>query len=99
MRNFSSKSNANYFKKFNRKKYVEIIKKDRNDLQQIVEKKYSRISSLLKFIGKLEGVFFQNDWLGSVCYGVFNSKKTAKYAMANLKRKYLKYWCVITKTI
>ena len=30
---------------------------------------------------------------------VFKSKKTAKIAMANLKRKYRKYWCVITKTI
>ena len=100
VRNFSSKSNTNYFKKFKRNKYVEIIKKDRNDLQQIVEKKYSKISNLLKFIGTLEGcIFSRMTGSGSVCYGVFNSKKTAKYAMANLKRKYLNYWCVITKTI
>ncbi len=100
VRNFSSKSSVNYFKTLNRKKYIEIIKKDRNDLQQIVEKKYLKISSLLKFIGKLEGcIFSRMTGSGSVCYGVFNSKKNAKLAMANLKRKYLKYWCVITKTI
>lgn len=100
VRNFSPKSSVNYLKRINRKKYIEIIKKDRNDLQHIVEKKYLKISSLLKFIGKLEGcIFSRMTGSGSVCYGVFNSKQTAKFAMANLKRKYLKYWCVITKTI
>ena len=100
VRSYSSQSSSNYFKKFSRKKYLETIKKDHNDLQKIVEKKYSKISNFLKFIEKLEGcIFSRMTGSGSVCYGVFKSKKTAKIAMANLKRKYRKYWCVITKTI
>ena len=100
VRSYSSQSSSNYFKKVSRKKYLETIKKDHNDLQKIVEKKYSKISNLLKFIEKLEGcIFSRMTGSGSVCYGVFKSKKTAKIAMANLKRKYRKYWCVITKTI
>ena len=100
VRSYSSQSSSNYFKKVSRKKYLETVKKDHNDLQKIVEKKYSKISNLLKFIEKLEGcIFSRMSGSGSVCYGVFKSKKTAKIAMANLKRKYRKYWCVITKTI
>ena len=100
IKSYSSRSSVNYFKKLSRKKYIETIKKDRNDLQKIVEKKYLSISILLKFIGELEGcIFSRMTGSGSVCYGVFKSKKTAKFAMANLKRKYRKYWCVITKTI
>ncbi len=100
VKNFSSPSGGLYLKKTNKKKFIEKIKKDQNDLQKIVEKKYIKISHLLKLINKQEGcIFSRMTGSGSACYGVFKSKKTAKLAMNKLKRKYPKYWCVITKTI
>ncbi len=100
VKNFSAPSGSLYQKKISQKKFIEIIKRDRNDLQTIIEKKYSKISPLLKLINKQQGCNLSRmTGSGSVCYGVFSSKKTAKFAMTKLKRKYPKYWCVITKTI
>ena len=100
VKNFSSPSGGLYFKKNDKKKFIEKIKKDQNDLQKIVEKKYTKISYLIKLINKQEGcIFSRMTGSGSACYGVFKSKKTAKVAINKLKRKYPKYWCVITKTI
>ena len=36
---------------------------------------------------------------GSVCYGVFKSKKTARAALKGIKLKYPKYWLSVAKTI
>ena len=77
-----------------------MIKKDKNDLQKIAEKKYSKIYFLIKSLNNQEGcIFSRMTGSGSACYGVFKSKETAKLALNNLKRKYPKYWCAITKTI
>ena len=100
VRNYSRSSGNIYFKKTSKKNFIEIIKKDKNDLQKIVEKKYLKIFQLLKIIKKQQGcIFSRMTGSGSACYGVFKSKKTAKFAISKLKRKYPKYWCVITKTI
>ena len=98
--NFSLSSGNFYTKKINRKKFIEMIKKDHNDLQKLVEKKYPKISQLILSIFGQEGcIFSRMTGSGSACYGVFKSKKTAKIAITKLKREYPKYWCVITKTI
>ena len=100
VQNLSQPSKKNYLKKINEKKLLKLIEKDRNDLQKIVEKKYIKISKLIKLINNQEGcILSRMTGSGSACYGVFQSKKTAKFAMSKLKRKNPKYWCVITKTI
>lgn len=96
----SPASGSCYLKKTNKKTFFRKIKEDRNDLQKIVEKKYPKISSLVKIISKQEGcILSRMTGSGSACYGIFKSKKTAKFALTKLKRKYPKYWCDITKTI
>ena len=100
VKNFSLSSGNNYTKNIKRKKFISTLKKDQNDLQKVVEKKYPKISRLILSINRQEGcIFSRMTGSGSACYGVFKSKKTAKNAIAKLKRKYPKYWCVITKTI
>ena len=100
VKNFSSPSKGYSLKKIKKKAFIDIIKKDRNDLQKIVEKRYPKVSLLLKSIKKQEGcIFSRMTGSGSACYGVFKTKKTAELAMIKLKRKYPKYWCVVTKTI
>tara|TARA_B100001057_G_C22727227_1_gene902213 strand:- start:29 stop:859 length:831 start_codon:yes stop_codon:yes gene_type:complete len=99
-RNYRSSSGNTYTKKLARSKYIEILKRDKNDLQQIVEKKYPKISKLIKSISDQKNCIFSRlTGSGSACYGVFKSKKTAEFAMTKLKRKYPKYWCAVTKTI
>ena len=98
--NFSLCSGNFYTKKINRNKFIEMIKKDHNDLQELVEKKYPKISQLILSIFDQVGcIFSRMTGSGSACYGVFKSKKSAQFAITKLKRKYPKYWCVITKTI
>ncbi len=100
VKNFSPQSGSTYLKRLNKNKFVNAIKEDQNDLQKIVERKYFKIFQLIKIIKDQEGcIFSRMTGSGSACYGVFKSKKTAKFAMTKLKRKYPKYWCVITKTI
>ena len=98
--NFSLSSGNFYSKKINRKKFIEMIKKDHNDLQELVEKRYPIITQLILSIFDQVGcIFSRMTGSGSACYGVFKSKKTAQFAITKLKRKYPKYWCVVTKTI
>ena len=100
VKNFSLSSKKRYLKKISQNKFLKYLQADKNDLQKIVEKKYLKISILIKNIDKQKGcIFSRMTGSGSACFGVFKSKKTAKIAMNNLKRKYPKYWCVITKTI
>ncbi len=100
VKNFSPSSGNKYLKKINKFSFIEAIKKDQNDLQKIVKKKFVKISLLIDLIDNLKGcIFSRMTGSGSACYGVFKSKKTAKLAINKLKRKHPKYWCVITKTI
>ena len=81
-------------------KFIEFLKKDTNDLQYVAQKKFPKIKHLLSYISQLKGcVFSRMTGSGSVCYGVFNQKKLASLALVRAKRKYPKFWCVISKTI
>ena len=100
VRQISAPTGNTYLNKLSGKKFINTIIKDKNDLQKIVEKKYTKIFHLIKFIKSQEScIFSRMSGSGSACYGVFKSKNRAKLAIKNLKRKYPKYWCVITKTI
>lgn len=88
---FTSKKVNSFFKE---------IKNDKNDLQQIVEKKYFKVRQLINFLKNHKGcVFSRMTGSGSVCYGVFKSKKMAIIVRKKIKKKYPNYWCVTTKTI
>ena len=88
---FTSKKVNSFFKE---------IKNDKNDLQQIVEKKYFKVRQLIYYLKNQRGcVFSRMTGSGSVCYGVFKSKKMAIIARKKIKKKYPNYWCVTTKTI
>ncbi len=99
-KNYSSSSGKSYLKKHSYNKFIEMLKSDKNDLQKTVEKKHIKIAKLIKSISEQKNCIFSRlTGSGSACYGVFKSKKTAKLASMNLKRKYPKYWCAVTKTI
>ena len=100
VKNFSVSSSKNYIKNIKKKNFINLLKMDQNDLQKVVEKKYPKIYRLILSINRQKGcIFSRMTGSGSACYGVFKSKKTAQFAITKLKRKYPKYWCVVTKTI
>ncbi len=100
VKNYSSSTGNRYLKNKNMRLFTKLITKDRNDLQKVVEKKYPKILQLIQSISNERGcIISRMTGSGSACYGLFESKKTANLAISKLKRKYPKYWCVITKTI
>ena len=67
-KNLSSSSRNLYYKKYSKKNFIEKIKKDRNDLQSIVEKKYPKISKLIQDISIQKGcIFSRMTGSGSAC--------------------------------
>ena len=100
VRNFSKKIKFSFQKVNTKKKFINHILCNKNELQLIVEKKYPVISRLLADISTKKGCYFSRmSGSGSVCYGVFSSERTAKKALNKLKIKYPKFWFSIAKTV
>jgi len=83
-----------------RSSFIKVIRRESNDLQKISASKFDIIGKVINFISIQKGCFFSRmTGSGSVCYGMFDSQKTAILGMKIIKNKFPKYWCVITKTI
>ena len=100
VKKFSEKEDFN--KKIIKSKstFLDYLKKSRNDLQFIVERKYPLIKRLLKDINYEKGCYFSRlTGSGSVCYGIFRDQILAKKALKKLKNKYPKFWFSLAKTV
>jgi 4-diphosphocytidyl-2-C-methyl-D-erythritol kinase len=97
---YSSKKKYSFNQINNKKRFIQFLVNANNDLQLIVEKKYPIIKNLVREIGQKKGCYFSRmTGSGSVCYGVFESEKTAKVASDRIKSKYPKFWFSVAKTI
>ena len=100
VKKYSLKSKLSLNKINSKKRFIDFLIGKNNDLQLIVTKKHPIIGKLIKEIGKYRGCYFSRmTGSGSVCYGVFKSKKAALTALKGLKLKYPKYWFSVAKTI
>jgi 4-diphosphocytidyl-2-C-methyl-D-erythritol kinase len=80
--------------------FLNLLINSRNDLQSVVEKKHSRLKTILKNISFQKGCCFSRmTGSGSVCYGLFINQNSAKKARINLKKIYPKFWVSIAKTV
>ena len=72
----------------------------KNDLENIVFKKYPTIKGLKNFLIDLPNVIFvRMTGSGSAIVAYFKTKKSANIASKIFKRKYKNYWYIISKTI
>lgn len=100
VRRFSSPSKFNYSRKIITTKFIDILKHEKNDLQKIVNQKFNATQKLIKQISLKNGCYFSRmTGSGSVCYGLFKNQRSAALGMRAIKKKFPKYWCVVTKTI
>lgn len=100
VRKYSKNSKYRFKGTRSKKKFIQLLINSNNDLQSIVEKKYSLIRKLLVEIQHKKGCYYSRmTGSGSACYGVFVSEKTAKAALNLIKLKYPKFWFSIAKTI
>ena len=100
VKNFSNTKRLNWKKIKDHGNFIKFLKKEKNDLQPIVEGKYPIIKRIISKIKKKRGCYFSRiTGSGSVCYGVFKSKSSAKAALISLKSENPRYWVALAKTI
>ena len=100
VKNFSKKTKFNPNKINTKKKFIDYILSDKNELQSIVEKRYPVIKKLLADMSILNGCYLSRmSGSGSVCYGLFNNVGIAKKALITIRRRYPKFWFSLAKTV
>ena len=100
VKKYSKKNKFSFSKISTKKKFINQILNNTNDLQSIVEKQYPIIKRLLNDINKEKGCYLSRlSGSGSVCYGVFTTERTAKKALNKIKRRYSNFWFSIAKTV
>ncbi len=79
---------------------IKSLVQSNNDLENIVFKKYPKISNLKYFLSNLPNVVFvRMTGAGSALVAYFKSNKSAKTAAKIFNKQYKKYWYVVSKTI
>ncbi len=97
---YSKKKKINFHKINTKKKFINYISDQKNELQSIVEKKYPIIKKLLTDIRIEKGCYFSRmSGSGSVCYGLFNNESNANKALNKIKARHPKFWFSIAKTV
>ena len=93
-------SNTDYYKILSMQKLLKLLLNEKNDLQKIVEKYHPEIRNILNDIKLQKGCYYSRiTGSGSVCYGVFKSKRLSILASKNINKKFPNCWSEITKTI
>ena len=100
VKEYTKKTKFNFHKTKTKKKFINYILDNKNELQSIVEKKHPIIKKLLIDIGVKKGCYLSRmSGSGSVCYGLFKSESSAKKALNQIKAKYPKFWFSLAKTV
>ena len=83
-----------------KKKLINFLKNETNDLEKTVIKIYPKIKKIIDYIKSQKGCYFSRiTGSGSACIGIFSSMRHAIYVQKLIKLKYPKYWCAVSKTM
>tara|TARA_Y100001970_G_C14231247_1_gene858786 strand:- start:57 stop:920 length:864 start_codon:yes stop_codon:yes gene_type:complete len=97
---FSKYKNLPSFNTIRKKKLVNFLKKENNDLEEAVVKKYPKIKEVINYINSQRGCYFSRiTGSGSAIIGIFRDANSAIYAKKLIKLKFPKYWSIVSKTI
>lgn len=100
VKKYSKKTKFNFNKINTKKKFIDHILNNENELQSIVEKRYPVIKKLLADMSTLNGCYLSRmTGSGSVCYGLFHNVRIAKKALIKIRRRYPKFWFSLAKTV
>ena len=89
-----------FFYKKKKKKLINFLKREHNDLEKTVVQIYPKIKKIIYYIKSQKGCYFSRvTGSGSACIGIFSNMKNALYAQKLIKLKYPKYWSAVSKTI
>jgi 4-diphosphocytidyl-2-C-methyl-D-erythritol kinase len=100
VKKYSKKKKFSFNKINTKKKFINHIQINENELQSIVEKKHPIIKKLLTDISlEKDCLLGRMSGSGAVCYGLFHNERTAKKALNKLRKRYPKFWFSIAKTV
>ena len=89
-----------YYNKKSKRKLIDYLKNEKNELEKIVVKIYPKIGQIINFIKFQKGCLFSRiTGSGSACIGIFSNRRNVISAKKLIKLKYPNYWCVVSKTI
>lgn len=90
---------SNFYIK-DKKKLIDFLKNENNDLEKTAIKFYPKVRKIINFIKSQNGCYFSRiTGSGSACIGIFSNMKSAVFAQKFMKLKFPNYWCVVSKTI
>jgi 4-diphosphocytidyl-2-C-methyl-D-erythritol kinase len=88
------------FGKKNKKQLILYLKNEKNDLEKIVVKLYSKVGQVIDVLKSQKGCYFSRiTGSGSACIGVFSDMRTAILTQKLIKLKFPKYWSHVSKTM
>ena len=100
VKKFKKASLIDYSKIQSKEKFIQLIKKENNCLQEISISKYKILKYIIAFMETQKDCYYSRmTGSGSVCYGMFKSHNAAKTALKKIKKRFPKFWCVTAKTI
>ena len=90
----------NFFNTSFKDNYFNNLKKQKNDLQNIIINLHSKIKKpLIDLETQKKCIFSRITGSGSTCFAIFKEKKFAKIAFLKLKKKYPKYHFILTESL
>ncbi len=97
---FKGINRKNLYEPKSKVKFAYNLKFEQNSLQRIVCAKFPVIQKILFELASTKGCCFSRiSGSGSACFGVFLNKKAADLGVKKIKKKFPRYWCVVTRTI
>jgi len=97
---FSISQSQSHFYMKNKKKLINFLKNEKNDLEKTVIKFYPKIGNIIDFIKSQNGCCFSRiTGSGSACIGIFSNAKSAVFAKKMIRSKFPNYWCFVSKTM
>ena len=92
-----SKSEISFSKK-NKKQLILYLKNEKNDLEKIVVKLYSKVGQVIDVLKSQKGCYFSRiTGSGSACIGAFSNMNAAILTQKLIKLKFPKYWSHVSK--
>ena len=100
IKKFEKIKKLNIFNKVSKSKMLDKLKSETNSLESIVISRFPLIKKVLKELSLLKKCEFSRiTGSGSACFGLFLNKKDALLGLKLIKRRFPKFWCVLSRTI
>ena len=100
VRKFEKIKKLNIFNRVSKSKMVDKLKSEMNSLENIVISRFPLIKKVLKELSLLKKCEFSRiTGSGSACFGLFLNKKDALLGLKLIKKRFPKFWCVLSRTI